>query len=207
MASAGTLLSDLGDGGQGGGGDGDLVQKILQDMNVPTQQGQRPPPPPMPAQQPIYQQQMAGSTAGIAMDSRIPTSHIIGNEHPTPADFAAAMAGMSGQRPSEQVLMGAPVGAMPGAYAGQQMQQQQYIQAPSKNLYSRVLEEIKVPFVVALLFFVFSMPPIRVLVAHYIPSLIRPTGEFTIVGMAATAGVVGLTFWILQRVIAPLLSF
>ena len=206
MASAGTLLSDLGEGGPQGG-DGDLVQKILQDMNAPTQSssfgaGQRPPPPPLPQQQPIYQQQMAGSTAGMAMDSQIPTSHIIGNEHPTPADFAAAMAGMSAQRPSEQMLM-------PGAYAAPLQQQMvpQVYQAPSKNFYSRVLEEVKVPFVVALLFFVFSLPPIRVLIAHYIPSFIRPTGDFTVVGLGAVAAIVGAFFWILHRIIAPLLSF
>ena len=34
MAAAGTLLSDL--DGSGGGGDGDLVQKILSDMNIPS---------------------------------------------------------------------------------------------------------------------------------------------------------------------------
>ena len=208
MASAGTLLSDLGEGGPQGGADGDLVQKILQDMNAPTQPhssfgaGQRPPPPPMPQQQPIYQQQMAGSTSGMTMDANIPTSHIIGNEHPTPADFAAAMTGMSGQRPSEQRLVG-----MPGAYTGPQQQMPQIYQAPTKNFYSRVLEEVKVPFVVTLLFFLFSLPPIRVLIAHYIPSLIRPTGDFTMLGLGAVAAIVGLVFWILQRIIAPLLSF
>ena len=86
MAAAGTLLADLDT--QSGGGDGDLVQKILSDMNVPTgEQQQRRSPPPLPAQTPIYQQQMASSTQQMTMDSRIPTSHMIGNEHPTPADL------------------------------------------------------------------------------------------------------------------------
>lgn len=205
MASAGTLLSDLDQ--KSGGGDGDLVQQILSDLNIPTgsQQnqaaGRGPPPPPMPLQTPVYQQQMAGTTAPITMDSRVPTAHIIGNEHPTPADFAAAMTGMGSVRPQEQMLQGSPVGAMPGAYP-----QQQY-QPPSKNFYGKVLDEVKVPFIVALLFFVFSLPPIRVLVAHYIPSFIKNTGEFTVVGLGAASAVVGLSFWILQRVIAPLLSF
>jgi hypothetical protein len=207
MASAGTLLSEL---DQKSGGDGDLVQQILSDLNIPTgsQQNQNqaagrgPPPPPMPYQAPIYQQQMAATTAPITMDSRVPTAHIIGNEHPTPADFAAAMTGMGSVRPQEQMLQGSPVGAMPGAYT-----QQQHYEPPSKNLYGKVLDEVKIPFIVALLFFVFSLPPIRVLVAHYIPTFIKSTGEFTVVGLAAASGVVGLTFWILQRIIAPLLSF
>jgi hypothetical protein len=206
MASAGTLISDL-DQQQGGGGDGALVDQILRDLNYPTggqqqahpQAGRGPPPPPLPQQQPMYQQ--APTTAPMTMDSRIPTAHIIGNEHPTPADFTAAMTGMAGARPSEHTLMGAPVGTMPGAY-----QQPQVYTPPTKNFYSRVIEEVKVPFVVALLFFVFSLPPIRVLVAHYIPSFIKSTGEFTIIGLGAASAVVGTTFWLLNRVIAPLLS-
>jgi hypothetical protein len=43
MAAAGTLLADLDT--QGGGGDGDLVQKILSDMNIPTGEQRRPAPP------------------------------------------------------------------------------------------------------------------------------------------------------------------
>lgn len=214
MASAGTLISDLDQqGGGGGGGDGALVDQILRDLNYPTGgqgqgQGQMQAqaqaqagrgPPPLPQQQPMYHQ--ASTTAPITMDSRVPTAHIIGNEHPTPADFAAAMTGMAGARPSEQVLMGSPVGAMPGAY-----QQPQVYTPPAKNFYSRILDEAKTPFVVALLFFVFSLPPIRVLVAHYIPSFIKSTGEFTVVGLSAASAVVGVTYWVLLRVISPLLS-
>ena len=189
MASAVTLLSDL-DGG-GGGSDGDLVQKILSDMNIPSS-SQRPSPPPLPAQTPVYHQQMASSTAPMSMDSRIPTSHMIGNEHPTPADFAAAMAGAgSGPMPMNPL--------MPSQPAPQ-------VQHEGKNFYGRVVDEIKVPIVVALLFFVFSLPPIRVLLAHYLPTLLKSTGEFNTVGLVAVSGIVGASFWILQRVIAPLLS-
>jgi hypothetical protein len=190
--SAGTLLSDLDQ--SSGGGDSDLVQQILQDMNHPTGSSPqaRPPPPPLPQQQPVYQQQMAGgTTAPITMDSRIPTAHIIGNEHPTPAEFASAIGGAP--------VIQNTVGMMPGVA--------QPYTAPSKNLYGRVLDEVKIPFVVALLFFVFSLPPIRVLCAHYMPSLIKQTGEFTTMGLLGTSAVVGIFFWILQRVIAPLLSF
>jgi hypothetical protein len=86
------------------------------------------------------------------------------------------------------------------------MQQPLTNEPPSKNFYGRVLDETKVPLVVAFLFFVFSLPPIRILLAHYLPRLIKSTGEFTLLGLAAVALMAGLSFWILQRIIAPLLS-
>jgi hypothetical protein len=188
MAAAGTLLADL--DSAPGGGDGDLVQKILADMSAPAVQSNRPVPPPMPsfAAQPAPP---LASTQNLTMDGRIPTSHMIGNEHPTPADFAAAM--MSG-------------GASAGAPYSQTPQPQQVYEAPQKNLSGRILDEVKIPFVVALLFFLFSMHPIRVLAAYYVPSLVKNTGEFTIPGLLGVSSIVGLTFWILYRVIAPLLS-
>jgi len=201
MAAAGTLLSDL-DGSGGGGGDGDLVQKILSDMNIPSGGGNsgggRPVPPPMQQQaqgqggmnrDPGY----AGSTQNMTMDSRIPTSHMIGNEHPTPADFAAAMVGAPSMgSPFTQAPLQDP---MPGFASG-----------TKANIYSRIVQEIKVPFVVALLFFVFSLPPIRVLVSHYMRSMIKPTGELNMIGLLFISLLVGAVFWLLQRVIAPLLS-
>ena len=200
MASAGTLLSDL-DGQAPSAGDGDLVQKILADMSA-TSQRAPPPPPPMPAQQPMQYQQMPTTVSPLTMDSRIPTAHVIGNEHPTPADFAAAMAGMNAVRPHEQALIGAPVGTMPGYSSGPSPS----YEPPSKNLYGRILDEMKIPFVVAFLFFLFSLPPVRILIAHYVPMLIKPTGDFTILGLGVASLVVALSFWFLQRVIAPLLS-
>ena len=197
MAAAGTLLADL--DGQSGS-DGDLVQKILSDMSIPTGNSQRAAPPPLPAQAPY--QQMGGSTAQMSMDSQIPRSHMIGNEHPSPADFASAMGshgpmGMQGMQMQGQMPgMGMPGMQMPGMG----------MQEPSKNLYGRVLEELKVPLVVAILFFVFSLPPIRVLISHYVPSFIKSTGELQTTGLLAISGVVAATFWLLQRVIAPLLS-
>ena len=198
MATAGTPLSDL--EGRTGTSDGDLVQDILAQMNIPTgaqQTTSQRIPPPMPQQ--TYLPPQASSTQPLTMDGRIPTSHIIGNEHPTPADFAAAMAGMGGQRAAEASLMGSPVGSMPGVV-------QPVYQPPSKNMYSRVMGELKIPFLVSLLFFLFSLPPIRVLVAHYLPQLIKQTGDFTVPGLLAVSSLVGITFWVLNNVVAPLLS-
>jgi len=198
MAAAGTLLADL--DGQSGGGDGDLVQKILSDMNIPTGGG-RSAPPPLPAQTPVYQQQMASSTSHMNMDSRVPTSHMIGNEHPSPADFAAAMGSHNDMGMPPGYGQGQGVPQMPG------MPQMGYgHEQPSKNFYGKVLEEMKVPFVVSMLFFLFSLPPIRVLLSHYMPSLIKQTGEFHTTGLLAVSALAGATFWVLQRVIAPLLS-
>ena len=209
MAAAGTLLSDL--DGSSGGGDGDLVQKILSDMNIPSGSGSsgggRPVPPPMQQQMPQQQGGMnrdpgyASSTQNMTMDSRIPTSHMIGNEHPTQADFAAAMTGMASVRPD--------LASMSASFTQQQASSGQAMPgfATAKaNIYGRIVQEIKVPFVVALLFFVFSLPPIRVLVSHYMRTMIKPTGELNMIGLAFFSLVVGAVFWLLQRVIAPLLS-
>ena len=148
---------------------------------------------------------MGSSTQQMAMDSRIPTSHMIGNEHPTPADFAAAMVGAR----VDPAAMYAPANTMMPPSNFQQQQPMPGTMAydpPSKNIYGSILSEIKVPAVVAILFFIFSLPPVRVLVAHYMPSFIKATGEFHITGLFAISIIVGITFWILQRIIAPLLS-
>jgi hypothetical protein len=102
-------------------------------------------------------------------------------------------------------MQGNPMMPM-GPMAGQAIPGSAAYDPPSKNIYGSILGEIKIPAVVALLFFVFSLPPIRVLVAHYMPSLIKATGEFHITGLLAISIMVGMTFWILQRIIAPLLS-
>jgi hypothetical protein len=45
-----------------------------------------------------------------------------------------------------------------------------------------------------------------VLFSHYIPSLVKPTGDLTTVGVLVKSVLAGATFWILQRVVAPLIS-
>lgn len=204
MASAGTLLSDLDSAGPSS--DGDLVQKILADVSGGGGGGGGgAPPPPMPNHLPAhaspgYNPGMHalppnnGAAGAIAMDSRIPTSHMIGAEHPTPGDFARAAMGfhMGGGAP---YMPAAPLASAPVSY-----------EPPRKNVYSRFLDEAKVPFVVAFLFFVFSLPPIRILFAHYLPQVVKPTGEFQLLGLALVSVIVGMSFWLLQRVIVPLLS-
>ena len=205
MSSAGTLLSDLENRAPSGGDDNDLVQKILADINgnsggnsvqMPGR-GMSAPPPPLPANQgtPVLQ---GSTTYAQAADPRIPQAHMIGNEHPSPADFAAAMVGMN--RPSDSAL-----------YQGQQMAgtnapSDYGFEIPKKNFYAKVIDEAKTPILVALIFFVLSLPAINMLFAHYLPSLVLPTGSLTTLGLAAKSAIGGALFWILQRVVAPLLQ-
>ena len=199
MASAGTLLSELDSRGPSSSQDNDLVEKILMDMNAGSggnsvqmpAKGMSAPPPPLPSQAPPGMMPM-NTTFNQVADPMVAQAHVIGRDHPTPGDFAAAIHGVNRS-------MGAPVLPEP--------QQEEYeYEEPKKNMYARILDEVKTPLVVALLFFVFSLPAINVLVAHYLPSMILPTGSLTMVGLLGKAVLVGASFWILQRVVAPLLK-
>lgn len=211
MASSGTLLSDLSE--PTGSNDTDLVKKIFADMNMNGQNsnpilggggsGQM-----IMSPNPNTMQQMT-------MDSVPATSHIIGKDHPTPADFAAAIHGVP--RTADPSMNLPP--PMPGnmmmpqqGYAPYQMQQQQQqqmpmiMEEPKKNMYAKIAEELKTPIFVSILVFVFSLPFINLLFSHYIPSLVKPTGDLTTIGLLAKSVFAGASFWILQRVIAPLVS-
>lgn len=204
MASAGTLLSELDAGGGQNAQDSDIVEKILHDMNAgsggnPVQmpgRGMSAPPPPLPAQGPPGVPMT--STFNQVADPLTAQAHVIGKEHPTPGDFAAAMYGMNR----------APEAAMYNGGGGDKAPQDDYSyeEPTKKNLYARVWDEAKTPLMVTLLFFVISLPAINVLVAHYVPSLILPTGSLNMIGLVAKAFLAGLLFWVLQRVVAPLLK-
>lgn len=196
MAAAGTLLQDL---DSTSGGDNDLVQRILSDMNAPSApSGSRPAPPPLPHHQSSQDQTMGSGNSHITMDSSVPMSHMIGNQHPSPADFAAAVAG---SRTSDLAFNAMPVGQMPGS--------QVVAPAPQKGMSwfsALVLEEVKVPLMAGLLFFLFSLPPIRILMSHYIPSIVKQTGDYSLIGLGIVALILAACFWFLQRIVAPLLS-
>lgn len=208
MASSGTLLSDLNDGNAGTGGDGDLVKKIFQEMNMSGQGN------------PIMTPTGAGSMimspnpntiAPHQMDAIPATSHVIGKDHPTPGDFAAAMHGVP-RVPENNI--GALPPPMPGNFAPyMNAPQAQPIQptvisdeGTKKNMYARIADELKTPILVAILVFIFSLPFLNILFSHYVPSLVKPTGDLTSIGLLVKAGLAGASFWILQRVIAPLVS-
>jgi hypothetical protein len=134
-----------------------------------------------------------------AMDPMTAQAHVIGKDHPTPGDFAAAMYGMN--RGPEAAMYGGG-----GPPARGPSDDYMYEEPTKKNLYARVLDEVKTPLVVALIFFVLSLPAVNVLVAHYLPSLILPTGAMNMLGLASKALLAGVLYWVLQRVVAPLLK-
>lgn len=208
MASSGTLLSDL-DGNQGAGNDGDLVRKIFADMNVPGSSN-----PVISGVGQMISSPNPNTIAPMTMDAAPATSHIIGKDHPTPADFAAAIHGVPRSNegnvpppmPGNMAQQLMPPGAW-NPYLQQAPQQQIPIDTGSKkNFYARVADEVKIPILVTILVFVFSLPFLNVLFSHYIPSLLKPTGDLTTVGLLVKSVLAGASFWVLQRVIAPLLS-
>ncbi len=217
MAQAGTLLSDL--DGSPGGGDGDLVQQILQDMNAQPSMGnpvvqshqqqnysaQAAPMPPMGARMPMQQAPPpVGSTYPQAADPAVPTAHMIGREHPTAADF-------------NRMMMSAQAASAPAPYQSmqqiqmqqmqQQLQQQQMQMAESTKSWSASwIEEFKLPMLVAMVVLIVTLPAVNLLVSHYAPALLRPGGDLNTYGLIVRSLIAGSLFWFLQRVVAPLVA-
>jgi hypothetical protein len=208
MASSGTLLSDLGDGGVGTSGDTDLVKKIFADMNM---SGQSNPILSSGGGQGMIMAPNPNTTQQMTMDSMPATSHIIGRDHPTAGDFAAAMHGVprtdvAGMIPPPMPMNGMMPQGQYAPYLQQQAAQMMMPQVPQKNIYAKIADELKTPILVSILVFVFSLPFLNILLSHYAPMLLKPTGDLTSVGLLLKAVTAGAAFWILQRVIAPLVS-
>lgn len=198
MSEAGTLLSNL--DGMTRQSDGDLVDSILADMNHSS--GSNPvisnAPPSVGARMPMQQVSPMSGNFPTATDPAVPTAHMIGRDHPTEADF--------------QRMMMAAQGPLPFQPMPQQMQQPQPListepyMEPKKNLQGQWIDELKQPIIVAIIVFLMTLPAVNLLVSHYAPQLLRPGGDFTTMGSVTRALVGGALFWVLQRVIAPLLS-
>jgi len=180
-----TLLSDL-DSSPPSSKDGDLVEQILHEMNGGSSSSGFPP------NQGVISAPMSNTVVNShIMDSAPATAHMIGNTQPTPADFAAAMHA---------------VPYTPSIAAPQQQQQQPSGYKSRNSLFQRFTDEFKPPLLVAVLVFVFSLPVINFLFAHYLPSMVLPTGQLTMVGLLIKSLVAGGTFWVLQRIVVPLFS-
>lgn len=196
---SGTLLSDL--DSSPSSSDDNAVQRILSEMNG----GPSPPPPQLQVRQPQAPAQVMNapnpnSTIQHSMDNQPATAHMIGMDHPTNADFTAMM---YNQRPQQHA-------APPQQYAPAQQYQQNQNQwnmqpPPSKSYTNDIIKEVKTPLLVSLLIFVFSLPVINIMVSHYFPSFVKGTGELTRFGLVIKSLLAGGAFWILQRIIAPLL--
>lgn len=188
---SGTLLSDL-DTLPSAPSDDNAVQRILNEMN-----GSPPPPPQVQQNRPPVQQQVMNapnpnSTIQHSMDNVPPTAHIIGNEHPTSADFAAMM-----YAKQQQPYYGHPY---------QQPMPQYQPPVAKKSSYGSLMNELRVPVFVALLFFVFSLPFVNILISNYFPYLVKATGDLTTGGLFLKSLLAGGTFWVINRIIVPLLT-
>jgi hypothetical protein len=185
--SSGTLISDL-EGAPQIDGDGDLIKKIMADMNSEPQATPAPT---------VISSPNPNSTFHRAVDSGPATAHVIGHEHPTAGDFQASLE---------------PRGLPPsGSYGNMASWSPQTAPPPpsppmKKAWSARIAEEIKIPLFVSLLVFIFSLPFINIIIGTYLPSMVKATGDLTTLGLVLKSTSAGLTFWLLQRVIVPLLS-
>lgn len=196
MASAGTLLSDLDTKPPVfNNGDDDLVNKILADMNIPSQSNPIMNAPP-PAGNRIISAPNPNSTYPMAIDPGTATAHMIGKDYPTPADFANLMHSPQFSHGGSQFAnVSQPV-----------IQQPTLIEATKGNMYSEIITQIKQPLLVAIIVFIVSLPIINVLIGHYLPSLLRIGGDLTTAGLVVKALVGGFLFWFIQKVLVPLMA-
>lgn len=212
-------------------GDDDFVQSILNEINgggggSGGGPAHAPPPPasgsmqpaaqppanlyPIPQGQAMIYAPNPNSVAPHVMDANPATAHVIGGAQPTPADFAVMMAGGGAG------AHGIPGGGGAAGYGGSAANAAAWVPAgagarpayvPKKaGLLSRAMDEFRTPFFVVILVFVFSLPVVNFLFAHYLPSMVKATGELTVVGLLIKSFAAGGAFWLLQRVVVPLLS-
>lgn len=206
MANAGTMLDELGQGAPAG--DGDLVQEIFRTMNEPSQANpiynNTAPPPPVGVRAPMMNaQEPMPSTLPNSADPTVPTAHMIGRDHPTSADFQA----MVNSGPVAFNMAG-PGGNYQSAHAMEPFQPTMQEQGPpKKNWQGQFIDELKLPVLVALVVGIVTLPALNLLVAHYAPKLMLPTGEFTWLGLILRAVIAGALFWFFQTVVGPLVAF
>jgi hypothetical protein len=197
MAQAGTLLSDLDSKPPVfSNKDDDLVNKILTDMNIPSQSNPIMSPPSGNGSR-VMSAPNPNSTYPVAMDPGTATAHMIGKDYPTPADFAHLMH-------SPQFSHGGSQFANVPQQAAR-IQQPTLIESVRGNMYSDIISQIKQPLLVAIIIFIVSLPIINVLIGHYLPSLLRIGGDLTTVGLGVKALIGGFLFWFIQKVLVPLM--
>ena len=212
----GTSLDDL--NYSAGSSDGDMVRDILNIaggrndmMGGP---GGRPPLPVLSTRNPGGIQNLP-PPAGNTMDSPIQhtmdpgphQAHIIGNSQPTPADFANLMQGSHYNPPTPAM----PAAMMPQSSYMQQPQPTQFYGGSQWNgggssWMSSIIKESKIPLFVAILVFIVNLPIFNILISHSFPSLISAVGGLTTGGMLVKALIAGFLFWVVQRILAPLVA-
>ena len=200
---SGTLISDLGSSPDG---DNDIVQRILAEINT-SDSGSNPVqgnmPPPAGNGRGMISSPNPNTTYPLAMDPATATAHMIGKDFPTNGDFAAMM----GQ--------GSPAGSYAPAGLGQQPQfQQQQQQSPpvlaqlqqGKGWFMNILNQLRQPILVAIIFCIVSLPVINVMLGYYLPSLLKSNGDLTTIGLLAKSIFAGVLYWTLLNIIVPLVA-
>jgi len=208
MASAGTLLSDLDSKSPVFSKDDDLVNKILADMNVPSQSNpiMNAPPPPAGNGARMISSPNPNTIYPMASDPATATAHMIGKDYPTAADFANLMQSTNYAGGSQFASVGSEERSMQQMQKMQQMQQPTLIESMKGNMYSYIIGQIKQPLFVAIIIFAISLPVVNVLIGHYIPSLLRIGGDLTTAGMVVKALLGGFLFWFIQTILVPLMA-
>ena len=178
---SGTLISDL-DTSPQLDGDGDLISRIMADMNTE---------PAPPAQQHVpsggvISSPNPNSTLQHTMDNAPATAHVIGHEHPTNADFQASLEPRGLPSP-------ASVG---GATWDSEGPPPPTKRVPKRSWWNKIFGEMKLPILVSFMVFLFSLPIINIIIGTYVPSLIKGTGELTVAGLLLKSVTAGITFWI-----------
>jgi hypothetical protein len=197
MAQAGTLLSDLDSKPPVfSNKDDDLVNKILADMNIPSQSNPVMNSPPPSGNGRVINSPNPNSTYPMAIDPGTATAHMIGKDYPTPADFAHLMH-------SPQFSGGSQFATVPQQ---QPVQQPTLIENAKGNMYSDIISQIKQPLLVSIIVFIISLPIINVLIGHYLPSLLRIGGDLTTAGLVVKSLLGGFLFWFIQKVLVPLMA-
>jgi len=130
-------------------------------------------------------------------DPHVATAHMIGSAHPTQSDFQQMMMA------SNQYGMGGGMGYAPAG--GYPQGPVIAAEAPKKNWNAIWVDELRQPFIVMIILFVITLPWFHLLTSHYAPQLLKPTGEFTTIGLVVRAALGGALFWFLQRIVAPLI--
>lgn len=197
MASAGTLLQDLDSKAPVINKDDDYVNKILADMNIPSQSNpvMNSPPPPS-GNGRIINSPNPNSTYPVSVDPGTATAHMIGKDYPTAADFANLMHSPQFSHGGSQFANVIPQQSMP---------QPTLVDTTKGNMYADIISQIKQPLLVAIIVFLVSLPIINVLIGHYFPSLLRIGGDLTTAGLVVKSLFGGFLFWFIQKVLVPLM--
>ncbi len=208
----GTPIDKLSEGPMNSSDD-DLVKAIFNDVQKPSSMSNPvmsqstglnmgAPMPPVGARAPMVVNNQ-GQQMPHMPDPMVASAHMIGSAHPTQADFQQMM--MASNQYSSYGQGGfSGAGYGPGAgYGGNGPMLP--AESPKKNWNAIWVDELRQPFIVMIILFVITLPWFHLLVSHYAPQFLKPTGEFTTLGLVVRAALGGALFWFLQRIVAPLI--